>query len=683
MYRSPARHALLSLCLGLLLTACGSKSDNPAASKPIKPVLSEGSCLIDGDAPDFAGKLPCKADFVALSSVPLDNTLPGARSVKVVLDREAGDALYFQNSQKFQIHYEFVAANLSGGAHPLVGSLSEFNQREYYLPDRRFLLGAVSYYEAPDAWALEIAPYDTASAELIRGLFEAVKAQAYFGKALKFHPTSQSVARAAEKLGDTIDVISTDELYEGTDYQPLTLGESCGQLRFLRTAELDDEYLSPREIVVLDEAPNDISVVSGLITEQFQTPLSHVNVLSQNRGTPNMGLRDATKNLQLRALEGKWVRLSVTASAWSVSEVTRAEADAYWDAHRPTPVVLPALDLSVTGLVDIEQVVKEDGSPLRELLKKAATAFGGKAAHYSILKQTPELPVRKAFAVPVSYYDQFMRENGFFARIEALLTNPTFLDSAQARDAALATLRKDMESAPVDTTLQELLRAKMQNDYPGVSLRFRTSTNSEDLEGFPCAGCYESHTGDPDDWQDVLDALRETWSTVWLFRTFEERSYYGVDHKSVGMALLVHENFPEEEANGVALTANPFDASGLEPGFYVNVQAGGDAEVVAPPPGVTSDELLYFFDSPNQPISFLSHSNLVPEGQTVLTTAQTFQLGQALSRIHERFSPAYGPAAGNTAWYAMDIEFKFDGAPGETATLHVKQARPHPGRGAQ
>ena len=48
-----------------------------------------------------------------------------------------------------------------------------------------------------------------------------------------------------------------------------------------------------------------------------------------------------------------------------------------------------------------------------------------------------------------------------------------------------------------------------------------------------------------------------------------------IDHKTVAMSLLVHHNFPDEEANGVAVTANPFDPSGLEPGFYVNVQWGG------------------------------------------------------------------------------------------------------------
>jgi len=181
----------------------------------------------------------------------------------------------------------------------------------------------------------------------------------------------------------------------------------------------------------------------------------------------------------------------------------------------------------------------------------------------------------------------------------------------------------------------------------------------------------------------VLDAIRKTWATVWLFRTFEERSYYGIDHRAVGMALLVHHNFADEEANGVALTANPFDGSGLEPGQYVNVQWGGEAEVVHPPAGVSSDEFLYFFDSPNQPITYLSHSNLVPDGETVLSSKQIYQLGTALKAIHEKFSAAYGPKSGNTGWYAMDTEFKFDNEadPSLPATLYIKQARPHPGRG--
>ena len=41
------------------------------------------------------------------------------------------------------------------------------------------------------------------------------------------------------------------------------------------TAEaLETSYVDFREIVVLDAVPNDISVVSGIITEEFSTPLS-------------------------------------------------------------------------------------------------------------------------------------------------------------------------------------------------------------------------------------------------------------------------------------------------------------------------------------------------------------------------------------------------------------------------
>ena len=104
--------------------------------------------------------------------------------------------------------------------------------------------------------------------------------------------------------------------------------------------------------------------------------------------------------------------------------------------------------------------------------------------------------------------------------------------------------------------------------------------------------------------------------------------------------------------------------------------------MVKPPPGVTSDEFLYQFSYPGQPIIFLSHSNLIAAGTTVLTREQTYQLGTALEAIHKRFDIAFGPSSGNTGWYAMDVEFKFDGEPGEVPKLYVKQARPYRGRGS-
>ncbi len=630
---------------------------------------------------EFAAQLGCPADFEQLASEPLDASIPGARSVKVVLDQLGGDALYFQNSNEYKIHYEFASTHLSGNGLPIVPGLSDFNRTEYYAPDRRFLLGAVTHYEGADAWVLEIAPYDTASAAMVDKLYTAVQENSFFGANLGFHPTSEAVANEAENLDPRVAVVTTDELFAEIDYQPLNLGEALGRLVFVKAADLATTYLGFRDIVVLDRVPNDISVVAGMISEEFQTPLSHVNVLAQTRGTPNMGLREATTNPDLLALDGKWVRLVVGTRNYQIKEVSVEEADAFWEEHKPEPVTLPDLDTTVRDLRNVEEIVPEgEGDPpLLEAIQTAVRAFGAKTTNYSVLAKLPEVPHREAFGIPVYYYVQFMEQNGFYDRIDELLADPDFVSDPEVRDAELLQLRDDIRIAPVDQDFQDLLRAKLEADYPGLTMRFRSSTNAEDLDGFPCAGCYDSFTGDPELWEtDLLDAIRRAWAGIWYFRTFEERTYHSIDHKSVAMALLVHHNFPSEEANGVAVTANPFDVSGLEPGFYINVQWGGDAEVVHPPPGVTSDAFIYHYDFPGQPVVYISHSNLVEDGETVLTTSQIHELGVALSAIHQHFAPAYRPDD-PSAFYGMDVEFKFDGESGETPTLFVKQARPYPG----
>ena len=172
----------------LLCLVCGLACSNASAPEPgtgagaagaggEAPVIVEAACLIDAkaDAPDFAIELPCKADFDMLASAPLDSSLPGARSAKVVLDQQDDNALYFQNSTRFPIHYDFVSTHLSGGDLPIVAELSSFEATEYYRPDRRFVLGAVSYYDGPGVWALELSPYDTASAAMIEALYRLLR----------------------------------------------------------------------------------------------------------------------------------------------------------------------------------------------------------------------------------------------------------------------------------------------------------------------------------------------------------------------------------------------------------------------------------------------------------------------------------------------------------------------------
>jgi hypothetical protein len=325
----------------------------------------------------------------------------------------------------------------------------------------------------------------------------------------------------------------------------------------------------------------------------------------------------------------------------------------------------------------VGSIVPADTAPeqLGESIARGTRAFGGKAANFAALIHVPGVNVPSGFAVPIHYYRQFMQDNGFDQRVTALLADATFDGDAAVRDAELARLRDDMRAAPIDATFAELLTSKLQRDFQGIRMRFRSSTNAEDLDGFTGAGLYTSVSARADDPADVLDAVREVWSSVWSFRAFEERSFRSIEHLAVGMALLVHRSFPTEEANGVALTNNPFDPLGLEPAFYVNVQVG-EFSVVQPPRGTEPESFLHYYDVRNRPVSYLSASNLVEAGARVLSPEQVAELGAALDAIRQWFSPAYLPRPGADPWWAMDVEFKFDAEEGEIPALFVKQARP-------
>ena len=632
--------------------------------------------LTPGDDADFARQIGCEADFDFLASLPLDASIPGARSVKTVLDRTEENAQYFQNSGRYLIHWEFASAHLSAPDHAPVAQLAQFNTTEYFSPSRRFILGAVTYYEGPAVFAWELAPYDAADADMITTAFRSVRDNAYFGERLFFHPTSESLAAVAAQLPDDIPIVTTDELFAGIDYQPLNLATSMGRLAFVDLEAV--EAVEFRDIVVLEVVPNDISAVQGLITQAFQTPLSHVNVLSQNRGTPNMGLRLAWTNETLRALEGKWVELTVGAFDWSIREVTRQEADDWWDENRPDPIDIGPMDTTIQEIVDIEDVLDLENLSLGAAITAAVPAFGGKASHFAGLANIPDFPNPDAFVIPVYFFDQYMQANGFWDRVEAMLVDEAFLNDADVKRATLAQLRDDIAAGTVDPAFEALVLEKLNTDFLGVRMRFRSSTNAEDVGGFNGAGLYTSKTGDLNDPErPILDAIRTVWSSVYTDRAFSERQYYGINHRNIGMALLCHRSFPDEDANGVAITANIFDPAGLSPGFYVNVQEGG-LSVVLPDPGVTTDQFIYYYTQSGQPIVYLFRSNQLPEGQTVLTTAEAYELGQALEKVHTYFAPVYGTTGG---FYGMDVEFKFDSSAGNGSQLYVKQARPYPGWG--
>jgi len=692
---SMTRRFLLGGACALGLLGCSDEArvlPRDPTTPPPPPLTPAFTCLLEeGADPDSAAELGCPLDYTTLASEPADASIPGATSVKVVIDRFHDNALYFQNSKRYCVHWDFASTHLSGGDSPVVAPLAQFNLTEYYSPDRRFILGALSHYEGPDEWVFELSPYDAADAGLIETAFDIVREKTWLGADISYHPTSVRLETAAAQLPADIPITSTGELYEGIDYQPLNPGTSTGILRFRTAEEVDGTYTPFREIVVLDAVPNDISIVAGQITAAFQTPLAHINVLATNRGTPNMALRGALELAELKQLEGKWVELVVGPFDWSIREITAAEADAWWAEHAPEPLTVQPMDLTVTDLRETSAMLDLSNLSLGEAIRRAIPAFGAKATNYGALANAqlsgafrglPALdapgPIAPGFGVPMYYYDQFMRDNALYARIESLMADPAWADPV-FRAEALALFKDELRAAPMRADVVAAIVARAAELFPGENVRFRSSTNAEDLGSFTGAGLYNSETGVPSvpngDRDSVEWAIKKVWSQVWNPRAYEEREYFSMAQLDVGMALLVHANFPEEESQGVAITNNPFDTSGLEPAFYVNGQVG-NVDVVTPDPDTLPEAYLHYFGSPGQPIVYTQRSSLVEEGGAVLSPEQSYRLGLGLDAIHKYFAAAYGASGG---WYALEVDWKFDDkrASGEPS-LFIKQARPYP-----
>ncbi len=482
----------------------------------------------------------------------------------------------------------------------------------------------------------------------------------------------------AQHSDDRLVILEDEDLHPDVAFVPLNQAEGYGLLRLME----DGDEPRPIDIAIYKSLPNDLPRVAGTITTIPQTPLSHVNLRAIQNSVPNAFIRDVLKDETLKALIGKHVYYAVTGEGYTLREATKKEVDDHHAAARPTETQTPERDLTVTKITALSDVSFDDWD-----------AFGVKAANMAELSKLslPAGTVPTGFAVPFYFYDEFMKNAGLAeetlfgkkkwpaadkftlpagtklsAVVTQMLAHPRFQADYDVQEEMLDDLRDAIKDADSPDWIIKALEA-MHAKYPdGQSLRYRSSTNNEDLPAFNGAGLYDSKTQDSDETTDdgIDKSIKAVWASLWNFRAFLEREYYRVDHTTTAMGVLVHPNYSDELANGVAVSTDPIRF--LDGMYYVNTQVGEDL-VTNPEPNSLPEELL--LDAEGKPI-VLSRSSLAKQGKLLMSGAQMLQLRNNLKTIHDRFKTLYNVEDGDD--FAVEIEFKITAA----NKLAIKQARP-------
>ena len=663
MARSGVGKSSLTIVVGagMLLAGC----DDTLAVRGSEPPIPPGPvCPVEhDDTTAFLSRLQCQGDWDVLDGPPMNSSHGPATAVKFLYSLESG-TLWFPNATIFPLHWNFASRIIGIPPSRYVSFwLDQYSET----PDRVYVPGTVTRY-GDSLWTMQLFPGDDLSREHLRRAFQALADSTWFGKSLKYLPANEAAASRGSQAG--VPMASIDEVFQGQSFQGMNPGVAYGTLVRADRRSLAEGAFSPRDIVLADGLPNDLPVVAGVVTTGFQTPLSHVNVLSMNRGTPNMALRGAWTDSVFSALEGRLVRLEVARESYSIRAATPEEAAEFWETHGPG--LPPELPLDTTsGLVALE-----------DLGRRALSRVGAKAANFGELARLSSASggawrvPEGAFAIPFSAYLSHLRRNGLDSVVAGILSDASLRSDSRRLRQVLSDLRSRIESSPLDPVLLASVDSAIRANGQFVRMRFRSSTNAEDLAEFNGAGLYASRTGDPTDSdKPVADAIREVWASLWNQRAFAEREYFRIEQSRVAMGILVHRGFPDEGVNGVAITRNIYMDDYV--GFVINAQIG-ETSVVDPPEGVVTEQRIvypYLDDYLGEPgIEWISRSSLTG-GEPVLSTREVVGLTEALKSIQSRFFELLATSPVSMYQYGMDVEFKIDGA---LRTLYIKQARPLP-----
>lgn len=178
---------------------------------------------------------------------------------------------------------------------------------------------------------------------------------------------------------------------------------------------------------------------------------------------------------------------------------------------------------------------------------------GGKGVNLSRLLQSG-FPVPPGFCVSTTAYYEFLATEGLSERL-AQITSTLSYDDHAALDRQTAEIRELILATPVPAGISAEIEQSYARLGDGTFVAVRSSGTAEDLAHASFAGQHDTYL-DVLGSDEVVDAVRRCWASLWTARAAGYRKHNAFDHDTVAIAVVV-QKMVTSDVSGVMFTGNP------------------------------------------------------------------------------------------------------------------------------
>src|SRR6266487_3260936 len=212
----------------------------------------------------------------------------------------------------------------------------------------------------------------------------------------------------------------------------------------------------------------------------------------------------------------------------------------------------------IMDALDLDTLARDDLILPLHSQKASLAAVGGKGANLSQLVRAG-FPVPTGFLVSTAAYRAFVQDNDLQQQIVARARSGAATDV----EAVSAAIRQLFERANIPSTVAAAIQQAYAALGPAgkalVPLAVRSSATAEDLSGASFADQQETFLNVRGE-QEVLQAVKRCWSSLWTPRALAYRARQGIDPATVSLAVVV-QTMVQASVAGILFTANPLSGA--------------------------------------------------------------------------------------------------------------------------